>query len=77
MKALSFIRKNMVPNSELDDPVSAKILENHFPHGVSSKTLVHLGQMITAGTGDGKNLSFFDWQDASVNQELYGQDKPP
>ena len=52
-KALGMIRKTMIPNKEYDDPVSAGVLENHFPHGVSAKTLDHLASMIRNGKGDG------------------------
>lgn len=38
-KPLKIIRKSMVPNKEWDDPESSGILENHFPHGASAKTL--------------------------------------
>jgi len=33
----------MIPNKEFDDPIAGKVLENHFPHGASLKTIVHLG----------------------------------
>ena len=42
-RPLSMIKKTMIPNKEWDDPVCSKILENHFPHGASVKTLTHLG----------------------------------
>jgi hypothetical protein len=62
----------MVPNKSWDDPVSSVIMENHFPHGTSMKTITHLGMMGQNGVGDGKNLGFFDWYDESLNMELYG-----
>jgi len=42
-RQLKFLRKSMIPNREFDDPIAGKVLENHFPHGASLKTIVHLG----------------------------------
>ena len=67
----------MVPNKEWDDKVSSQIMENHFPHGTSIKTIVHLGMMVEKGVGDGKNLMFFDWHDETLNMELYGSKTAP
>lgn len=74
-KPLSIIRKSMIPNKEWDDEVSAKILENHMPHGVSTKTLTHLGKMMKDGSENG--LSLFDWNDPVLNKELYGSEQVP
>ena len=77
LKPLRILKKSMIPSKDHDDPVSSKIFENHFPHGASIKTIVHLGTMVNAGKGDGKNLSFFDWHDEKLNMELYGSKTPP
>ena len=77
LRPLSMIRKSMVPNKEWDDPVSSLVLENHFPHGTSSKVLCHLGDMIIHGTGDGKGLSFFNWGNEEHHKMLYGSENPP
>ena len=42
-KQLRFLKKSMVPNKEFDDPIAGKVLDNHFPHDASLKTIVHLG----------------------------------
>ena len=42
-KQLKFVRKQMIPNKDYDDPIAGKVLENHFPHGTSLKTITHLG----------------------------------
>ena len=43
VKQLRYIRKTMVPAYKWDDEVRAEVMFNHFPHGVSLKTIVHLG----------------------------------
>ena len=65
----------MIPNKEWDDEVSSSILENHFPHGASAKTLTHLGIMMKYGSENG--LAYFDWHDPQLNKELYGSDQVP
>ena len=42
-KQLKFVRKQMIPNKEFDDAIAGRVLENHFPHGTSLKTITHLG----------------------------------
>ena len=44
----------MIPAKEFDDPVRADVMLNHFPHGSSLKTIIHLAQLID----DADGLSF-------------------
>ena len=74
IRPLKVIRKSMVHSKDFDDPVSAGIMENHFPHGASLKTLSHLGNMIDKGL---TTIEYFDWNDEVLNRELYGSPKPP
>jgi hypothetical protein len=43
----------MIPAKEFDDPVRADVMLNHFPHGASTKTMIHLSQLIDDEYGEG------------------------
>jgi hypothetical protein len=62
----------MVPNLDFDDKDRADVMLNHFPHGVSLKTIVHLGQMIAH-----QSFKRFDYLDPSLNLAHYGEETPP
>jgi len=66
------IKKDMLTSNKLDDPISARILQEHLPHGTSLKTIVHLGQLIHF-----KNFGYYDWFDTNVNLTIYGQENAP
>ena len=60
----------MIPAKEFDDPVRADVMLNHFPHGSSLKTMMHLAQLIT--DADGLSFRHFNYMNTEENIDHYG-----
>ena len=59
-------------NEEVDDSVKSKIVEGHFPHGASLRSLAHYSQIYTD-----KRFAYYDYGSAQQNIAAYGQGMPP
>ena len=64
------IRTDMI-NYDLDSNERTKMLMGHFPHGTSTRSLNHFGQLVKSN-----QFQFFDYG-KKQNIEFYGQEKPP
>jgi len=59
------------PNSNQLNTTRLPVYLSHSPSGTSTRTMIHIGQMINSG-----KLQAFDFGDKKKNQERYHQDKP-
>lgn len=73
VKHLRYIRKTMIPAKDFDDQVRSDVMLNHFPHGSSLKTMMHLAQLIE----DVNGFRHFDYMNIEENVAHYGQEIPP
>ena len=65
------IRTDMM-NYDLDDKQRTEMLMGHFPHGTSTRSISHLGQMIKTN-----EFRKFDYGNKDKNIEQYGEEKAP
>lgn len=73
VKHLRYIRKTMIPAKKFDDQVRADVMLNHFPHGSSLQTMMHLAQLIE----DVDGFRYFNYMNPEQNIEAYGTEIPP
>jgi len=59
------------PNSNQLNTTRLPVYLSHSPSGTSTRTMIHIGQMMNSG-----KLQAFDLGDKKKNQERYHQDKP-
>lgn len=70
---LRFLRNyEDLTNPKYDNIEKSKVFEGHFPHGASTRSLAHWGQIY-----NNKDFTYFDYHDEKENIKRYGQPKPP